>query len=77
MPEGKTARISDPYKVITLRAQDYTLAELSSDSFSLTVDLSSIPNEKGEYPLIISLPSGVYGGFMNRYYVNVLIEDAE
>ncbi|MBQ6171808.1 MAG: hypothetical protein IJK34_04130 [Clostridia bacterium] len=77
IPEGKTARITDLYKVITLRAQEYTLAELDSDSFSLSVDLSSIPNEKGEYPLIIGLPSGVYGGLMNRYYVNVLIEDVE
>ena len=77
VPEGKTARITDLYKVITLRAQEYTLAELSPDSFGLSVDLSSIPNDKGEYPLIIELPSGVYGGFMNRYYVNVSVEDVQ
>ncbi|MBO4392559.1 MAG: hypothetical protein J5816_04570 [Clostridia bacterium] len=77
VPEGKRASISELYKVITLRAQEYTLAELNSDSFRLYVDLSSIPNEKGEYPLIIELPSGVYGGLMNRYYVNVDLEDAE
>ena len=77
VPEGKTASITELYKVITLRSQEYTLAELNSDSFRLYVDLSSIPNEKGEYPLIIELPSGVYGGLMNRYYVNVDLEDAE
>ncbi len=77
VPEGKVARITDLYKVITLRAQDYTLAEIFPDSFRLSVDLSSVPNENGEYQLKVELPSGVYGGFMNRYYVNVAIEDVQ
>lgn len=71
VPEGMTPKISDIRKKITLRAQEHTLGELTSDSFKLFVDLSSIPNEDGQYPLIIELPSGVAGGFLNTYYVNV------
>ena len=71
VPEGMTPKISDIRKKITLRAQEHTLGELTSDSFKLYVDLSSIPNEDGQYPLIIELPSGISGGFLNTYYVNV------
>ena len=77
VPEGKTPRITNSYRVISLRAQDYTLEELTSESFSLSVDLASQTNENGEYQLIVELPSGVYGGFLNRYYVNVELEDAQ
>ena len=71
VPEGITPSIKNSFRIITLRAQDYTLEELTADSFRLYVDLSSIPNENGEYPLIIELPSGVAGGFLSRYYVTV------
>lgn len=71
VPEGMTPKISDIRKRITLRAQEHTLGELTSDSFKLYVDLSAIPNEDGQYPLIIELPVGVSGGFLNPYYVNV------
>ncbi|MBE6896059.1 MAG: hypothetical protein E7477_03055 [Ruminococcaceae bacterium] len=71
VPEGMTPKISDIRKKITLRAQEHTLGELTSDSFKLYVDLSAIPNEDGQYPLIIELPVGVSGGFLNPYYVNV------
>lgn len=75
VPEGMEPKISDIRKKISLRAQEYTHGELSPESFKLYVDLSAIPNEDGQYPLIIELPSGVSGGFMNTYYVNVDLGD--
>ena len=75
VPDGMTPRITDSFKNISVRAQEYTLGELTADSFKLSVDLSSIPNENGEYPLIIEIPAGVSAGFLNRYYVSVDLDN--
>jgi len=71
VPGNMNPSITNTSKIISIRSLSYTLGEITADSLKLSVDLSSTPNEKGEYPLIIELPSGVSGALMNKYYVSV------
>lgn len=77
VPEGKIASVTTESAYVTLRALPYVFENPNVVSWSYYVDFNDTPNEMGQYPLHIVLPSDVPAGLLSQVYVDVLLEDVE
>lgn len=71
IPDGKTASVSSSYTIVSFRSLPYVFSNIDVTQWSYYVDLDDTPDGEGRYPLYISLPDGVPGGFLSRAYVSV------
>ncbi len=69
-----TAAVTTRSLKVALRAQSDVIDDISADDFILYVDLNAKDPETGKYPLSITLPEYIPGGFMAQYYVDVDLE---
>ncbi len=77
LPEGKKATVDANLLYVVVRGLPFVFENPNVTTWSYYVDFNDTPNEDGQYPLHVVIPSDIPAGLLSQVYVDVLLEDIQ